>query len=133
MVLQRMYDEDYDYEFFYLDRYHVACKILPHHLVINLLNKKIYGIDFLNGLERECKILLTSCEKFNLELNLKQTLSFYLYIPERKMRLNSDESANTNHENTESNITPQTGSIIDNQDNVMSGNEDYTRQVTYLQ
>ncbi|CAB5128862.1 unnamed protein product [Rhizophagus irregularis] len=140
MVLQRMYDEDYDYEFFYLDPntgYHVACKIMSHHLIVNLLNKKIYGVDFLDDLKRECNILLTSHKKFNLELNLKQVLPFYLYIPERQMRLNSGENATTFLEGIN---TPQTVSIIDN---VMSGNDvihqdingvgDYNCQVTSLQ
>uniref|UniRef100_U9U0S6 Uncharacterized protein n=1 Tax=Rhizophagus irregularis (strain DAOM 181602 / DAOM 197198 / MUCL 43194) TaxID=747089 RepID=U9U0S6_RHIID len=88
MVLQRMYDEDYDYEFFYLDPntgYHVAY-----------------------DLKRECNILLTSHKKFNLELNLKQVLPFYLYIPERQMRLNSGENATTFLEGIN---TPQTSTM----------------------
>jgi hypothetical protein len=65
----QVYD-DYDYEFFHLERYHVTCKSLMHSLIINILNKEIYGRDYdTNDLKRES---ITLYQKFNLELNLKR-------------------------------------------------------------
>ncbi|RIA96712.1 hypothetical protein C1645_815026 [Glomus cerebriforme] len=79
------YDDDYDYEFFHhssIARYHVTCKSLSHSSIINKLNKIIYGKDFLN--ENKC-VLLTSQQKFNLELNLKQILPLYYVHDESSM------------------------------------------------
>ncbi|CAB4399071.1 unnamed protein product [Rhizophagus irregularis] len=96
------YIYDYDYEFFYKQRYHVTCKSLSHTLIINILNKEIYGKDFdVNDLRRG--YALTTSQKLNLELKLKQVLPSYLYIPEREMR--SDSNENTQHENTESDVS----------------------------
>ncbi|PKC59863.1 hypothetical protein RhiirA1_445221 [Rhizophagus irregularis] len=71
-------EDDYDYEFFYQNsnaNYHVTCKLLSHPLIINILNKEIYGIDFdVNELKR--KYTLTLDQKLNLELNLKNFLPF---------------------------------------------------------
>jgi hypothetical protein len=97
---------DYDYEFFYEQssnvRYHVTCKSLSHMLIINILNKEIYGRDFdVNNLKRNDILLIR--EKLNLELNLKKVLPFYLYIPGSEMRSDSNESMSSfQHENTES-------------------------------
>ncbi|PKY26445.1 hypothetical protein RhiirB3_389557 [Rhizophagus irregularis] len=69
---------DYDYDFFYqsLDAsYYVTCKLLPPSLIINILNKEFYEIDFdVNDLKR--KHTLTWGQKYNLELSLKQELPF---------------------------------------------------------
>uniref|UniRef100_U9U382 Uncharacterized protein n=1 Tax=Rhizophagus irregularis (strain DAOM 181602 / DAOM 197198 / MUCL 43194) TaxID=747089 RepID=U9U382_RHIID len=68
----------YDYDFFYegLDaNYYVTCKLLPPSLIISILNKEFYEIDFdLNDLKR--KHTLTWGQKYNLELSLKQDLPF---------------------------------------------------------
>ena len=74
-------DDDHDYEFFFrsddsLMIYHVTCKLLPHSLIVSILNKEIYGMDFdVNDLKR--KYVLTLRQKLNLEQNLKQILPFY--------------------------------------------------------
>ncbi|PKK66919.1 hypothetical protein RhiirC2_784185 [Rhizophagus irregularis] len=115
-------DEDYDYEFFYqvsndiINTKHVKCKILSPPLVINILNKKIYGIDFdINELKR--KYTLAWHQKLNLELSLKQ---FFLQTSENEMR--SGGNIISSYGNIESNVR-QTISIIDSQsyfDNIMS-------------
>ncbi|GBC07468.1 hypothetical protein RclHR1_00750002 [Rhizophagus clarus] len=80
MILQlsENYYDDYDYEFFYQGsdaNYYVTCKLLPHPLIVNILNKEIYGIDFdVNDLKR--KYTLTWNQKLNLEQSLKRVLSF---------------------------------------------------------
>ncbi|CAB4374915.1 unnamed protein product [Rhizophagus irregularis] len=80
-ILQQLCDDDYDYEFFCESsnaRYHVTCKLLSYSLIVNILNKEIYGIDFdVNDLDQDY-ISLTSHQKLNLELNLKQYLLFYI-------------------------------------------------------
>ena len=76
-------DDNYDYEFFFqnsnnseISIYHVACKLLSHSLIINILNKEIYGMDFdINELKR--RYSLTLRQKLNLEQNLKQILPLY--------------------------------------------------------
>ncbi|RGB38488.1 hypothetical protein C1646_755653 [Rhizophagus diaphanus] len=69
-------DDNYDYEFFYEipdDIRHVTCKFLPSSLIIGILNKKIYGINFdVNEFKR--KHTLTLQQKFNLKLNLKNRI-----------------------------------------------------------
>ncbi|CAB4493192.1 unnamed protein product [Rhizophagus irregularis] len=102
-ILLQDYIYDYDYEFFYKQKYHVTCKSLSHTLIINILNKEIYGRDFdVNDLRRN--YALTTSQKLNLELNLKQVLPSYLYIPEREMR--SDSNENTQHESDVSQAGP---------------------------
>src|ERR1051325_1078278 len=73
-------DSNYDYEFFLQSsndstpRHHVTCKLLSSILVVNILNKKVYGMDFdANDLKR--KYSLTFHQKLNLELSLRQILS----------------------------------------------------------
>jgi len=69
---------DFDYEFFFPIPnavYHVTCKLLSGPLIVNMLNKEVYGMDFdVNNLKRKY-LTLTPPQKFNLELNLKQILS----------------------------------------------------------
>jgi hypothetical protein len=68
-------ENNYDYEFFYDASYHVTCKLLPPSLIIGILNKEIYGIDFdINDLK--CKYNLTLNQKKNLYLSLNQVLPF---------------------------------------------------------
>uniref|UniRef100_U9T8C1 Uncharacterized protein n=1 Tax=Rhizophagus irregularis (strain DAOM 181602 / DAOM 197198 / MUCL 43194) TaxID=747089 RepID=U9T8C1_RHIID len=98
-------DDNYDYEFFYEisnDMRHVTCKFLPPSLVISILNKKIYGIDFdVNDLKRNHKLTLQ--QKLNLERNLKK---LFLYIPEREMRSDSDGNSTISFQGSiESNTT----------------------------
>ncbi|GBB98210.1 hypothetical protein RclHR1_03170006 [Rhizophagus clarus] len=89
-------------------RYHVTCKSLSPTLIINILNKEIYGRDFdVNDLKRDNA--LTTSQKLNLELNLKLVLPSYLYIPEREMSFDSGSSQYENNGNNES----QTVSTVD--------------------
>ncbi|RIA96187.1 hypothetical protein C1645_815771 [Glomus cerebriforme] len=97
-------DDNYDYEFFFQSSndsamiFHVACKLLPHSLIVSILNKEIYGIDFdVNDLK--CKYLLALHQKLNLEQNLKQILPSY--FPQNLIP--SDEMMNSSYENIENN------------------------------
>jgi hypothetical protein len=113
-------DNNYDFEFFY-QSYHVTCKLLPHSLVLSILNKEVYGMDFnVEDLKRK-DLLLTSYQKLNLKLNLKQVLPFYLDIL-------SDYNGNTSSfcGNIGDNTT-QSVSMVDSQNNVMPNN-DYRAQ-----
>ncbi|CAB5368915.1 unnamed protein product [Rhizophagus irregularis] len=104
---------NYDHGFFYninpTANYYVTCKILPHSLITNLLNKKIYGIDIdINNLER--KELLSLNQRLNLEQDLERILPFHLkqyHTTNKEIRMNSSYE----HDNT------QTISITDNQTN----------------
>ncbi|CAB4478868.1 hypothetical protein RhiirA1_470366 [Rhizophagus irregularis] len=75
-------DDNYDYEFFLesLDdsttMFHITCKLLPNSLIINILNKEIYGFDF-DVTELRRRNSLTLHQKLNLERNLKQTIPLY--------------------------------------------------------
>jgi hypothetical protein len=72
-------DDIFDYEFFF-ENYHVKCKLLSHYLIVNMLNKEVYNRDFdANELRRTH--LLTTYQKLNLEINLKEVLPRYLHIP----------------------------------------------------
>src|SRR5436190_17878126 len=64
-------DDNFDYEFFYF-RYHVTCKLLSHSLIVNVLNREIYRRNFNANDWKRKSLLLTSQQKFILELNLKQ-------------------------------------------------------------
>jgi hypothetical protein len=71
--------DEYDYEFISDDSemmFHVTCKLLPHSLIVKILNKEFYGVNF-DVTELKCKYLLTLHQKLNLERNLKQTLPSY--------------------------------------------------------
>ncbi|RIA96183.1 hypothetical protein C1645_755665 [Glomus cerebriforme] len=110
------YDDDYDYEFFFqcsndsTTIFHVACKFLPHFLIVSILNKEIYGIDFdVNDLKRKYSLALH--QKLNLEENLKQILPSYF----SQNLMTDDEIMNSSNENIESDFT------IDNQDSFDSG------------
>jgi hypothetical protein len=75
-------DDNYDYEFFIecsddsATMFHVTCKLLPNSLILNILNKEIYGFDF-DITELSRRNLLTLHQKLNLERNLKQILPSY--------------------------------------------------------
>ncbi|GBB94259.1 hypothetical protein RclHR1_02320014 [Rhizophagus clarus] len=66
---------DYDYEFFYDTNYYVTCKLFPLSLIIDMLNKEIYEIDF-DVYDLRRKRTLTLNKKINLERSLKQDLPF---------------------------------------------------------
>src|SRR5436853_7219142 len=62
-------DLDYDHGFFYqcsndfATNYYVTCKLFSHALIVNVLNRKIYGIDLdINNLKQ--KVSLTLDQKF---------------------------------------------------------------------
>ncbi|CAB4486592.1 hypothetical protein RhiirA5_426416 [Rhizophagus irregularis] len=121
-------DYNYDHGFFYninpTTSYYVTCKIFPHSSIVNILNKKIYGIDIaMNNLER--KELLSLNQKLDLEQDLKQILPFHLeqnHIPNREIRINSDRNLNSSYgDNT------QTISITDSQTNFDNGCSQQTR------
>jgi hypothetical protein len=72
-------EDEYDYEFFYQSstntNYHVTCKLLSNTLIVDILNKEFYGIDFdTNELKR--KYTLTRDQKISLEISLKNDLLF---------------------------------------------------------
>ena len=76
-------DDYYDYDFFLQSSndsmilFHVSCKLLSNSLIVDILNKEIYGMDFdFSDLKR--RVLLTLDQKFNLEQNLKRILPLYL-------------------------------------------------------
>jgi hypothetical protein len=72
-------EDDYDYEFISDDSemmFQVTCKLLPHSLIVKILNKEFYGINF-DVTELKCRYLLTLNQKLNLESNLKQILPSY--------------------------------------------------------
>ncbi|UZO06008.1 uncharacterized protein OCT59_026344 [Rhizophagus irregularis] len=77
--LSENYNDDYDYEFFHQQSlytsYYVTCKLLPHSLIMHILNKEIYGIDF-DVNELKYKYTLTWNQKLNLEQSLKNVLPF---------------------------------------------------------
>ncbi|GBB93630.1 hypothetical protein RclHR1_02200011 [Rhizophagus clarus] len=121
-------DDEHDYEFFFRNSnaiFYVTCKLLSYPLIVNLLNKEIYGMDF-DVKDLKCRYLLTLYEKLNLEENLKQILPLYLsqhHIPDNEMILNPDKiSMNSFHENIEKNNI-----LVDNQDGFEStlSHDDY--------
>src|SRR4051794_13909488 len=72
-VLQGSDDHDYDHGFFYDDstaNYYVTCKLFSHSLILNLLNKNIYGMDInVNNFKQQGSLSLN--QRFNLEQDLK--------------------------------------------------------------
>jgi hypothetical protein len=108
------WEDDYDYKFSNAI-YSVTCKLMSHSLIVDILNKEIYGRDFnIDNLKR--KYILTSNQKFNLKLSLQQQiLPFYPHVHERP-------DSNENSGNFDSNTT-QAVLMVDDQsyfDNVMS-------------
>jgi len=87
-------EDDYDFEFFF-NNYHVTCKLLPQELILDILNKEVYGMDFdYNALK--CRCLLTLNQKLNLKLSLKQILPSYFMqynfpIPQNEVVFESNE------------------------------------------
>jgi hypothetical protein len=116
-------DDDYDYEFIFqsLDDvatiFHVTCKLLSHSLIVNILNKKIYGMNF-DVINFNCR--LTLYQKLSLKQSLKQILPSYFSqhtISDNEVRLNSDENFNSSSETIENNDmeTQTCSSMIDSQ------------------
>jgi hypothetical protein len=117
-----LFDDDYDFEFIFQSTsdsiiiYHVTCKLLSHSLIVNILNKKIYGMDFN---ETEMKIKLTSHQKLSLKQTLKQILPSYFsqqLISDNEVRFNSDENFNSSLEKGNVMATQTCSSMIDSQD-----------------
>jgi hypothetical protein len=92
-------DENYDYEFFLQSSSdsaamsYVTCKLLSLPLLVNILNKKIYGMDF-DAKELKRGYLLTLHQKLNLEQSLKK--DFLLHFTQHpnfdsKAELNSNK------------------------------------------
>ncbi|PKY48104.1 hypothetical protein RhiirA4_421919 [Rhizophagus irregularis] len=76
LQLSENLEDNYDYEFFYdANNYHVTCKLFPRSLIIDILNKEIYGIDF-NVNDLRHKHTLTLKQKINLEKSLIQEFPF---------------------------------------------------------
>ncbi|GBB85097.1 hypothetical protein RclHR1_11680002 [Rhizophagus clarus] len=95
-------DHNYDHGFFYYDSeidYYIECKLFSHPLIINILNKEIYGIDNeINNLDE--KKSLTLNQKLNLERDLKQILPFHFmknHILKRKLRPSPNKNVNPFH------------------------------------
>jgi hypothetical protein len=143
-------DNDYDHGFFYYGtfgstiNYFVKCQLFSHSLIINILNKEIYGMNIeMNNFERKKSLSLD--QKLNLERDLIRILPFYFmqnHLREtrmgsnREMRMDSNINLNPLHERN----TEQMISIDGNQNNF--GNEngfyqngvvDYTCNVTQPQ
>ncbi|PKY46916.1 hypothetical protein RhiirA4_521113 [Rhizophagus irregularis] len=123
-------DHNYDHGFFYninsTTNYYVTCKILPHSLIVNILNKKIYGIDIsMNNLGREESLSLN--QKLDLEQDLKQILPSHLTHHQffnREIRMNSGRNLNPSYgDNT------QTISLTDSQTNFDNGFPQQTRAI----
>jgi hypothetical protein len=132
-------NNDYEHGFFYYGstiNYFVKCQLFSHPLIINILNKEIYGMDInMNNFEREKSLSLK--QKLNLERDLKQILPFYFmqnHFPKREMKIDPNININPLHGQG----TEQMISINGNQNNF--GNEngfyqnnkvvDYTCSVT---
>ncbi|GBC06060.1 hypothetical protein RclHR1_00660014 [Rhizophagus clarus] len=112
-------DDNYDYEFFF-QSYHVTCKLLSHSSVLNILNKEIYGREFNLNDNKQRYLLLTSRQKLNLEISLKQILPLYLSqhpIFDGETRLYCDKSLDSfPNKNVENNIiTTQGYSVVNDQ------------------
>ncbi|GBB84514.1 hypothetical protein RclHR1_11090002 [Rhizophagus clarus] len=107
-------DDYYDYEFILDDSemiLHVTCKLFSRSLIVNILNKEVYGVNF-DVTELKRKYLLTLHQKLNLEQNLKQVLPSYFLQHTNETRLYSHENLNSSHENIES------GNIANDLDNI---------------
>ena len=111
MILQDFIpsDDNYEHEFFYQCasvNYYITCKLFTHSLIIKVLNKEIYGMDFDINLKYKESISLH--QKLNLEQNLKQhILPFYLsqhQIPESETRLDFDGNPNSLHGHVENHV-----------------------------
>ena len=102
-ILQDDLQDDYDYEFFLQSSsdstFHDACKLISLFLIVDILNKEIYGMDFdVNDLEYW--YLLTLNQKLNLEQNLKRILPLHLSqhsVPGG----NTGQDSNENHPPTQ--------------------------------
>ncbi|POG61159.1 hypothetical protein GLOIN_2v1786931 [Rhizophagus irregularis DAOM 181602=DAOM 197198] len=128
-------DYNYDHGFFYniinpTANYYVTCKIFSHSLIVNILNKKIHGLDIdTNNAER--KELLTLNQKLDLEQDLKQILPFHLtqnHIPNRDM---TDRNLNSSYGyNTQTISITDSQTSFDNNFSQQTGVGYYTNDVT---
>lgn len=128
-----MDNHDYDHGFFYENSdvnyimYYVACKYIPHSLIIRLLNKEVCRIDFDNLNRKEIPSLN---QKLELEQELKQVLPSNLMkhnIPERteyNYDINSFHAHSNNIQATAQTNYDNSLSFINKQD--INGIEGYT-------
>jgi hypothetical protein len=124
-------DHDYDHGFFYYGstiNYFVKCHLFSHHLIMNILNKEIYGMDVdTNNFERKKPLSLD--QKASLERDLKQVLPFYFmqnHLSIREMRM--DPIININP-SLQGRNTEQMISIDGNQNNFGNDNGFYQNGV----
>src|ERR1044072_858140 len=84
-------EHSYDHKFFFqcsnnpAANYYVMCKLFSHSLIVNVLNKQICGMDIDINISKQNESLSLK-QKFNLEQELKQILSYHFTkhnIPER--------------------------------------------------
>ncbi|CAB4475039.1 hypothetical protein RhiirA1_420969 [Rhizophagus irregularis] len=126
-------DDEYDYEFFFQNPneptaiFYVTCKLLSHSLIVNLLNKEIYGMDF-DVKDLKCRYLLTLHQKLSLEENLKQIIPSYFsqhYTPDNEMMLDSHKTLNSFYKDIDNNNNNQDdfGSIRSHDDYISHQNE----------
>ncbi|RGB36325.1 hypothetical protein C1646_758224 [Rhizophagus diaphanus] len=88
-------DNNYDYEFIFqslndsLITFHVTFKLLSRSLFVNILNKKIYGMDF-NVTDSKSKLTLN--QKLSLRQTLQQILpSYFSHMSDNEIET-SDEN-----------------------------------------
>ncbi|CAB4374971.1 unnamed protein product [Rhizophagus irregularis] len=111
-------NRNYDHGFFHNithTEYYITCELLPDSSIENMLNKKTYGIDYIDIYNSEQKERLSIHQKRELEQYLKRILPFYLthHISNREIRMYSDRNLNSPYgHNT------QTISIGDSQTNL---------------
>ncbi|GBC10498.1 hypothetical protein RclHR1_09690003 [Rhizophagus clarus] len=59
--------------------YQITCRLISHSLIVQFLNKKIYGIEFRQSEEPQQEFLtFSNLQKDNLEFHLKELLSNHL-------------------------------------------------------
>src|SRR3954452_20054270 len=76
-------EHSYDHKFFYqcsnnsAANYYIMCKLFPHSLIVNILNKRVCGMDIEMNILKQEESLLSLNQRFNLERDLKYILSSY--------------------------------------------------------
>ncbi|CAG8565868.1 uncharacterized protein OCT59_017012 [Rhizophagus irregularis] len=81
-----------DYTFYYkLDDkiiYQIACILIPNSLIVQFLNKKIYGIELKKGEEQQEWLTFSNVQRNNLEFHLREYLSTSKQINKKKPNVN---------------------------------------------
>ncbi|GBC06050.1 hypothetical protein RclHR1_00660004 [Rhizophagus clarus] len=88
-------DPSSDHTFYYkLDEnnfYQITCRLISHSLIVQFLNKKIYGIEFVQGEEQHQDYLtFSNGQKDNLESHLKEFV--FSRLVQRQISENSNVS-----------------------------------------